>query len=140
VMPPIAKIEDNVMVRAFVPLDDETCMFVGISHKDYLRENRMRKPLPGASLIDKLHPNTSEWLGRYRMVEDEEHDYFIDRDVQRDKSYTGIEGIHVQDQAITESMGPIVDRSLETLAPSDIAVVRARRLILRTLEAFQSGK
>jgi phthalate 4,5-dioxygenase len=37
-------------------------------------------------------------------------------------------------------MGPIVDRALETLAPSDIAVVRARRLILRTLEAFQSGK
>ena len=37
-------------------------------------------------------------------------------------------------------MGPIVERSLETLAPSDIAVVRARRLILRTLEAFQSGQ
>ena len=140
VMPPIANIEANIMARGWIPLDDEHCMFVGIAHKDYLRENRNRKPLPGASLIDRLHPNSSDWLGRFRMVEAEENDYFIDRDVQRDQSFTGIEGIHVQDQAITESMGPIVDRALETLAPSDIAVVRGRRLLLRTLDAFGKGK
>jgi phthalate 4,5-dioxygenase oxygenase subunit len=140
VMPPIARIEDNIMVRAFVPLDDEHCMFVGIAHKDYLRENRARKPLPGGTLIDRVHPSTTDWLGRFRMVEAEENDYFIDRDVQREQSFTGIEGIHVQDQAITESMGAMVDRGLETLAPSDIAVVRARRLLQRTLAAFTAGK
>ena len=139
VMPPIAKIEANVMVRGFIPLDDEHCMFVGIAYNDYLAENRGRWPLPGASLIDRLHPNTTEWLGRYRMIEAEENEYFIDRDVQRDKSFTGIEGIHVQDQMITESMGAIIDRSWENLAPSDIAVVRGRRVLMRALQAFEAG-
>ena len=45
----------------------------------------------------------------------------LDREMQRTQSFTGIEGIHVQDQCVTESMGAIVDRSLEHLAPSDIA-------------------
>jgi phenylpropionate dioxygenase-like ring-hydroxylating dioxygenase large terminal subunit len=137
VMPPIGRIEANVMARAWVPLDDEHCMFVGIAAKNYMSEHG-RTPLPGASLIDRLHPNSTDWLGRYRMVEAEENDYFIDREVQREQSFTGIEGIHVQDQAVTETMDRL-DRSLETLAPSDIAVVRARRLMLRTLDAFATG-
>ncbi len=140
VMPPITSVEDNVLVRGWIPLDDAHCMFVGIAHKNHFRESLNRKPLPGGTLIDKLHPNGSDWLGRYRNVEAEENDYFIDRDIQRDRSFTGIEGIHVQDQCITESMGPIVDRSFETLSPSDIAVVRGRRCMLRAVEAFQQGK
>jgi len=139
VMPPIGRIEANVMVRAWVPLDDHTCMFVGIAHKNYM-SGHGRQPLPGASLIDQLHPNTTDWLGRYRMIEAEENDYFIDRDVQSRLSFTGIEGIHVQDQAVTESMGPIVDRSLENLAPSDIAVVRGRRALQQAVEAISKGK
>ena len=31
VMPPVARIEENVMVRGWIPLDDEHCMFVGIA-------------------------------------------------------------------------------------------------------------
>jgi phenylpropionate dioxygenase-like ring-hydroxylating dioxygenase large terminal subunit len=138
VMPPVARLEDNVLVRGWIPLDDAHCMFVGVSWNQYMRENNLR--LPGASLVDQLHPNGSGWLDRYRMVEAEENDYLIDRAVQRDRSFTGIEGIHVQDQAVTESMGPVVDRGLETLAPSDIAVVRGRRTMLRALEAFEAGK
>jgi hypothetical protein len=137
-MPPIGRIEANVMVRAWVPLNDHTCMFVGIAHKNYM-SGHGRQPLPGASLIDQLHPNTTDWLGRYRMVEAEENDYFVDRDVQSRLSFTGIEGIHVQDQAVTESMGPIVDRSLENLAPSDIAVVRGRRVLQHAVEAMAKG-
>ena len=30
--------------------------------------------------VDHLHPNTTDWFGRYRMVEAEENDYLIDRD------------------------------------------------------------
>jgi phthalate 4,5-dioxygenase len=138
VMPPISEIEDNIMVRGWIPLDDTHCMFVAISQKSYLERNQ-RLRLPGASLVDELHPNTTDWLGRFRMKAAEENDYFIDRDVQREQSYTGIEGIHVQDQAITESMGTLVDRGRETVAPSDIAVVRARRLLLDKVAAFAAG-
>ena len=54
-------------------------------------------------------------------------------------SFTGIDGIHTQDQAVTESMGGIVDRSFENLAPSDIAVARNRRMLLKTVQAFKDG-
>lgn len=138
VMPPISSIEKNVMTRGWIPLDDEHCMFVSIADKDYLISDR--PPVPGGTLIDRLHPNTTDWLGRFRMVEAEENDYFIDREVQKKASYTGIEGIHVQDQAVTESMGPLVDRSWETLAPSDIAVARMRRALLHAVQGWSAGQ
>ena len=48
----------------------------------------------------------------------------------------GIDGIHLQDQAITESMGPIVDRSLEHLTISDLMITRTRRRLLRAARDF----
>ena len=45
------------------------------------------------------------------------NDYLIDREAQRNgQSYTGIPGIRQQDMAVTESMGPIYDRSTSTWA------------------------
>jgi hypothetical protein len=73
------------------------------------------------------------------MVECEANDYLIDREEQKTKSYTGIEGIHTQDQCVTESMGGTVDRSFENLAPSDIAIARNRRMLMNTVKAFQQG-
>jgi phthalate 4,5-dioxygenase len=138
IMPPVASLKDNVMVRAFIPMDDEHCMFVGFESMSYMRRQD-RPDLPGAHIIDHLHPNTSDWFGRYRMVEAEENDYCIDRAAQREVSFTGIDGIHTQDQAVTESMGGIVDRSFENLAPSDIAVARNRRMLLNAVQAFKDG-
>ena len=40
--------------------------------------------------------------------------------------YSGIDGIHLQDQAITESMGPVVDHTFEHLGPSDQMITRTR--------------
>src|SRR5262249_11756112 len=51
--------------------------------------------------------------------------------------YTGIEGIHLQDQAITESMGGIVDHTLEHLAPSDQMITRTRRRLLVAARALR---
>jgi hypothetical protein len=51
--------------------------------------------------------------------------------VERTQSYTGIDGIHLQDQAITESMGAIVDRSQEHLGSSDAMIIRTRRRLIR---------
>jgi phenylpropionate dioxygenase-like ring-hydroxylating dioxygenase large terminal subunit len=138
IMPPVSSLEQNVMVRAFIPMDDEHCMFVGFESLSFQRLSD-RTRTPGFSVRDNLQPNTSDWYGRFRMVESPENDYQIDREEQRNTSFTGIQGIHTQDQAVTESMGGIVDRSFENLAPSDIAVARNRRMLLKTAEAFQNG-
>jgi phenylpropionate dioxygenase-like ring-hydroxylating dioxygenase large terminal subunit len=143
IMPPVSSLDKNVMVRAFIPMDDDHCMFVGFESNLFMRQNdrerTARRDGDGAYLRDNLVPNESGWYGRYRMVESAENDYLISRDEQRDKSYTGIEGIHTQDQCVTESMGGTVDRSFENLAPSDIAIARNRRMLVNTVKAFENG-
>jgi phthalate 4,5-dioxygenase oxygenase subunit len=134
-MPPINGIEDNVLTRAYVPLDDEHTMIIEISRKGAYDRLRDRPPIPGASQLNTFLPQTSDWLGRFRLAANMGNDFLIDREVQRTRSYTGIEGVQLQDQAMQESMGMIVDRSLEHLAPSDMMVGRARRLLIRAARA-----
>jgi hypothetical protein len=75
-------------------------------------------------------PNTTDWLGRWRLAANQENDYRLDRAAQRTTSYTGIPGIHVQDQAITESMGANYDRSSEHLGSSDAMIIKVRQRLL----------
>jgi LigXa C-terminal domain like len=65
------------------------------------------------------------------LSQNQSNDFRIDREVQRTQSFTGIEGVHVQDQAITESMGEIVDHRLEHLGHSDMMVIRTRRRLIQ---------
>ena len=65
----------------------------------------------------------------------------INRELQASGlSYTGIKGFGTQDCAIQESMGPIVDRSLEHLLMGDAAIVKLRRLLLQALRDHADGK
>jgi hypothetical protein len=84
-------------------------------------------------LQDLLEPNGTGWYGRFRMRPNAGNDYLIDRGKQRTEDWTGIPGIHTQDQAITESMGPIYDRSREHLGSSDAMVIRVRRRLLQAV-------
>jgi hypothetical protein len=85
----------------------------------------------------KLLPNTTGWLGRFRPEANEGNDYLLDRDAQeRDEEYSGIAGIHMQDQAITESMGPVYDRTQEHLGSSDAMVIRVRRRLIAAARAL----
>ena len=65
------------------------------------------------------------------------NDYLIDRAVQRDASYSGIEGLDVQDSMVQETMGAIADRGQEHLVPSDLAVARIRRRLLEAAKALR---
>ena len=95
-------------------------------------------PVGGAGRGNQLLPNTTDWLGRWRMAAHARNDWLIDRAAQRSNTiYTGIDGVHLQDQAITESMGPIVDHAWEHLAPSDIMITRTRRRLLRAARALR---
>ena len=55
------------------------------------------------------------------------------------ESYTGIDGINVQDRAIQESMGRIVDRSKEHLGPADKAIIQARKLLRQAVKTVEAG-
>jgi len=124
---PYIPFEHYRIVRGWVPLDDTHMMFVVVGPKTG----------PGAQTeIRDLLPNTTDWLGRYQCVQNSGNDYLIDRQAQKTRSFTGIEGVHQQDQAVTESMGPITDHSFENLASSDLMIVMTRRRLLKAATAL----
>ena len=142
-MPPINPLSTNVLTRAYVPLDDTHTMVVALVKKGAYPNGRARLggEVPGATQNYDTLPNSSGWLGRWRMRPNAGNDYEIDRDMQRGKSYTGIDGVQLQDQATQESMGEIADRENEHLAPSDIMITRVRRQMLEAVRKFaESGE
>jgi len=144
---PNGEFGSHVHARAWVPLDDSHTMFCFLWWKR--GASAMTQPQPafkdgrpigGAGRGNKFLPNTTDWLGRWRLAANSGNDWGIDRAAQRDNTiYSGIEGIHLQDQAITESMGPIVDHELEHLAPSDQMITRTRRRLLMAGRALRDG-
>ncbi|NQV55124.1 MAG: (2Fe-2S)-binding protein, partial [Rhodospirillales bacterium] len=137
-MPPISPLDNNILARAYVPMDDENTMMVYWMHNEAQLPGRNdgRKEIVGGGDWNFL-PNTTDWMGRYRLSDNVGNDYNIDREVQRTQSYSGITGINLQDQAMGESMGRIVDRTIERLAPSDIMITQTRKHIIRAAKAYQ---
>lgn len=136
--------KEHPLVRFWLPMDDTHSMLFQISRPRALVNGKSEflskmGDLPGTvvRMADLLHPNVNDWYGRWRLTPNEDNDYLIDRELQRTGNYTGISGIGLQDKAITESMGPIVDRSKEHLSTADLMLMRARRSLLRALAANQ---
>ncbi|NQV57693.1 MAG: Rieske 2Fe-2S domain-containing protein [Rhodospirillales bacterium] len=129
----------NILARAWVPMDDEHTMFMEIIRKNVRSAYKAKdgKQLAGAMVMDRLRPNSTDWFGRWRLSDDTENDYGIDRGVQKTGSYTGIDGIHLQDQATTESMGPISDKTWEHLSPTDTLITATRKRIINAVNAYK---
>jgi hypothetical protein len=131
--------------RAWVPLDDEHTMFIFIWWKRAVSAMSLPQPafkdgtpIGGTSRGNKMLPNSTDWLGRWRLQDNAGNDWGLDRAAQQSNTiYSGIDGIHLQDQAITESMGPIVHHECEHLAPSDQMITRTRRRLLLAARALR---
>jgi phthalate 4,5-dioxygenase len=68
------------------------------------------------------------------------NNYLQDRQAMRERRlWSGIDANPNQDAAMTESMGPIYDRTREHLGTSDAAVVRMRQRMLDAVRAFMDG-
>jgi hypothetical protein len=89
--------------------------------------------------LEDLLPNTSDWYGRWRPRTGAANDYLIDRDKQRRNSFSGIPGIAAEDQAVTESMGGVANRTKEHLAPSDRMIAVTRRRLMEATDAVARG-
>jgi hypothetical protein len=140
-MPPDGDFTEHIIARAWVPMDDEHTMFVHISwmkNAQGLRVDKHGEPLPGIKLGMEFEPNDTSWHGRWRLAANKSNDYKIDREAQRTSSFTGITGIHLQDQAITESMGAITDHDFEHLAPSDRMITQTRKALINAAKALDN--
>ena len=78
--------------------------------------------------------------GTFKLKKNLANDYFIDRQRQKTKTFTGIVGANTQDMAVQEGMGPIVDRSKEHLGTSDRAIIAMRQLLLEATDEVAAGR
>jgi hypothetical protein len=124
----------EVRVRAWVPMDDghTLAMTIGLGQPAQPRTAGRQTVGPPETL-----PNTTDWYGRFRCVADQNNDYLIDRKSQKTNSYTGINAIFLQDQAVTESMGEVYDRTQEHLGTSDAMVIRTRKRLIDAAKALR---
>lgn len=141
--------------RAWVPVDDNHVMTFGYifnaeramteEENSILDKGSFFPPrivpgvhtLPDGYMIDTFLPQAHRG-----------NDFLIDRAMQRTGNYTGIYGVNEQDRCIQESQrsvpgvrpGGFADRSRERLVASDVAVVTARRRLLRMIKELENGE
>jgi nitrite reductase/ring-hydroxylating ferredoxin subunit len=75
----------------------------------------------------------------YRKVRNLDNDYLQDRDAMRQTSFAGIQGVIVEDHALAELQGPVVDRTREVLTATDAPIVALRDLLLRHARGLAAG-
>jgi len=122
----------------WVPIDDVSCYVYNFIYsydnaiplsEDFVREE---EAFFGRAPEDYLP-------GTFRLKRNASNDYLVNRALQKQGNFSGIEGINTQDMALQEGMGPIVDRSKEFLGSSDKAIVTMRRLLLEAIKAVEAG-
>ena len=91
---------------------------------------------PGVGYV----PETSDWLGRFRPVQNARNDYLLDREAQaKMESFSGIpNGANPQDTGVQESMGPMYDRTSEHLGTTDAMVIKTRRKLIQAATDFEA--
>ena len=121
---------------SWVPVDDESCwIYIYGWHPDrpISAEERAKFDQGGFGQFAELGPG-------YVPLRNRSNDYLIDREEQKHRSFTGVRGIAEQDAMAQESQGLIADRTREHLTPTDVAIVRFRRLMLGEARALREGR
>ena len=139
-MPPTDLDEKITQSHIWVPMDDGSCinwMVTWHTERPLTREEiAFHQSGRGAHVCDYAPP-TSEPYGDIRTAANRDNDYGMDWEAHRTRMFCGIPGFGVQDQAIQESQGDIVDRSLEHLGTSDTAIIQVRRRLMNAARALR---
>ena len=133
--------DQSRMIAYVLPVHDHGRVAAGGRRRRHVRADRRRHLLAlqrrrrhvnagsaggGPSSVVPVPSAPTRVPGLVERVVLPENDYLIDRDIQRDESYTGILGVVQQDLAVTESMGTVYDRTSEHLGTTDKAIIRMR--------------
>lgn len=121
----------------WVPVDDEwtdTWDIIWSPVEEPLTEDECHRmtggPNPHIATLDEK---------TYMLRGNVKNHFFIDRQAQRDSTYTGILGTREQDAAVTTGMGAVVDRTKEHLGTSDMAIIAMRRILIKAAKDLGQG-
>jgi phenylpropionate dioxygenase-like ring-hydroxylating dioxygenase large terminal subunit len=118
----------------WVPIDDENCWAWSFDYHPVraLTDAEVQAMRDGKGIHVRYEPGSN-----FRPLQNKDNDYLIDRAAQRALvSYSGVEGIAMQDASVQESMGPIVDRTKENLVSTDNGIIMARHRLLKAAKAL----
>jgi phthalate 4,5-dioxygenase oxygenase subunit len=126
---------ENYHGQTFVPISDEACWI-------YCYTWNPERPLTNAERerFHKGHTIHASVDEHWVPIRTRDNDYLIDRVEQKYKSFTGITGVSEQDACIQDSQGFIADSTREHLGPTDLGIVRFRRLMLESARNLVDGE
>jgi len=118
----------------WIPIDDENCWAWSFDYHPVraLTTDERNAMKDGKGIHVRYTPGT------YRPLANKDNDYLMDRAAQKAGiTYSGIEGIAMQDASLQESMGPVVDRTKENLVSTDNGIIMARHRLLKAARGLQ---
>jgi hypothetical protein len=121
---------------SWTPIDDHHCwMYVYAWHPELAIPDEERKKYiqGGFGQFAKMGPG-------YVPLRNRSNQYLMSREEQKTISFTGIQGIAEQDQMAQESQGYIVDRTKENLSPTDVGIIRFRKILFEDAKAYANGR
>ena len=131
---------DQKQARAYIPVDDESCVkwqikwFPSKSIKESSKET-----LRGAFAEEAYDPPTNAVpFGHVRAKAKKANDYLINWEIHKTRRF-GIAGVNLQDVCVTENEGPtpILDRTQENLCAGDMSIIKARLMLLEAARALR---
>ena len=131
---------DQKQARAYVPVDDQSCVkwqikwFPSKSIKETSKET-----LRGAFAEEAYDaPTNALPFGHVRMKAKKENDYLMNWELHKSRRF-GIAGVNLQDVCVTENEGPspILDRTKENLCAGDLTIIKARQMLLEAAQALR---
>jgi nitrite reductase/ring-hydroxylating ferredoxin subunit len=130
---------NSCSARAWVPIDDEFHMLINMHGRlegTISEEEQHRSANPYANSGGYVE-ETPDPRTRYHTAANRMNDYALNYDIQRRVNMSGIpRGGNLQDRAMTETMGPIYDRTKEHLGTSDRMIIQVRKQLLSGARAL----
>lgn len=120
----------------WVPIDDESCWTWSYNYHPThdIGEDEIKAMKAGHGIHVELIPGT------FIPVKNVDNDYLMDRSAQKSgASFSGIDGVAIQDSSLQESMGPIQDRTRENLVSTDNGIILARKRLRKAAQSLQQG-
>ena len=115
----------------WIPIDDENCWVWSFDYHPI----RELTPEEVAAMRDGKGLHVKYVPGTYQPLANKDNDYLMNRASQKaGRTFSGVEGIGMQDASLQESMGPVVDRTKENLVSTDNGIIMARHRLLRAVK------
>jgi phthalate 4,5-dioxygenase oxygenase subunit len=117
----------------WVPIDDENNWTWSFDYHPTraLTEGEVQAMKDGHGIHVRYEPGT------YRPLQNKSNDYLMDRAAQKaGVTFSGIEGIAMQDASLQESMGAVQDRTRENLVSTDNGIIMCRQRLMKAARAL----